>query len=434
MNSIDLSYTSMYNSNQTIQLMDETNFLTIMENINEISLIISRGHNLKETLSAVLDKVLEISGMESGGIYQKDSITGDYVLTIYSIINERIVQKKIIQQNWDYFLPIMNGKVIAIPDVNHFSDRDQNQIIYNNFRSFISIPLILDDINYGTLVASSSDLHEFSELQKRMFSIIGMHIAGYIHNSKFIEQLIKSKEMYYDLFNNAKDIIYIHDLDGYFLSMNQVGLDFFGYSKEEILRLKGRDLLTEESLEIASMFIQQIRDNEDIFVQPIFEVVNKNGDKIFMEFNLRAIIENGKPIAIHGIARNVNKRLQAEKNILIFSKAINLATDGIGISDSEHKISFINESGAKLFGYSQRELLGQPATIFYAEEDLPNLEENITPAMEKYGYWNGLFLGRKKDGSSIPIDIILSSVMAHNGKPLVNIGVFREVKSNLSNT
>ena len=415
--------------------MKETNFLTILENINEISLIISRGHTLKETLSAILDKVLNIAGMEYGGIYLKENIAGDYVLTVYSIINERIVQKKSMQQNWESFLPIMNGKVISIPDIiSDSSYEDQNQIIDNNFRSFICIPLIKDDENFGTLVASSPDLHEFSEIQKRMFSIIGMHIAGYIHNSNFIEQLTKSKEMYYDLFNNAKDMIYTHDLDGYFISMNQAGLDLLGYSKEEILRLKGRDLLTEESLEIASVFMQQIRDTEYISVQPILEVVNKNGDKMFLEFNLRPIMENGKPVAVHGIARNVNKRLQAEKNMLIFSKAFNLATDGIDISDSDHKISFINESGAKLFGYSRRELLGQPANIFYAEEDLPNLEENVIPAMEKYGYWNGLILGRKKDGSSIPIDIILSSVMAHNGKPLVNIGVFREVKSNLSNT
>ncbi|MBE0524266.1 MAG: PAS domain S-box protein [Methanosarcinales archaeon] len=142
-------------------------------------------------------------------------------------------------------------------------------------------------------------------------------------------------------------------------------------------------------------------------------------------------MENGKPVAVHGIARNVNKRLQAEKNMLIFSKAFNLATDGIDISDSDHKISFINESGAKLFGYSRRELLGQPANISYAEEDLPNLEENVIPAMEKYGYWNGLILGRKKDGSVIPIEVSLSSVMDQIGKPLVNIGVFREFKSNL---
>ena len=153
--------------------------------------------------------------------------------------------------------------------------------------------------------------------------------------------------------------------------------------QEEILRLKVGDLLTEESLEIASMFMQQIRDNEDISVQPIFEVVNKNGDKMFLEFNLRAIIENGKLVANHGIARDVNKRLQAEKNILIFSKANDMASDGINFSDSEHKISFINESGAKIFGYSQRELLGQSANIFYAEEDLPNFEENVIPSMKK---------------------------------------------------
>lgn len=434
MDSIDSSYTSVYNTKQNPQLIDEINFLKMLENINEISLIISRGHPLKETLSAILDRVLDIAEMEYGGIYQKDIITGDNVLTVSSIINEKIVQKKSIQQNWESFIPILNEKVIAFPDgIAYFSKEDQNQII-DNISSFICIPLIKDDINYGTLIASSSDLHEFSEIQKRMFSIIGMHVAGYIHNSNLIEHLKKSNEMYYDLFNNAKDMIYTHDLEGNFLNINQAGSDILGYSIEEILRLNFKDILTEESLDIASEIRKLFMNNENVSVLPVFEVVNKNGDKMFLEFNLRTIFENGKAVGIHGIARDVNKRLKAEKNMLIFSKAFNLATDGIGISDSKHKISFVNESGAKLFGYSRRELLGQPATIFYAEEDLPNLEENITPAMEKYGYWNGLILGRKKDGSVIPIEITLSSVLDHNGKPLVNIGVFREVKSNISNS
>ena len=261
-----------------------------------------------------------------------------------------------------------------------------------------------------------------------------MHIAGCIYNSNSFEELIKSKEMYYDLFNNAKDMIYTHDLEGNFLNINQAGLDILDYSIEEILQLNFKDLLTEESLDIASEVVKLFMNNANVSVQPVFEVVNKNGNKMFLEFSLRTIIENGKPVAIHGIARDVNKRLQSEKNMLIFSKAINLAKDGINISDSDHKISFINESGAKLFGYSRRELLGQPANIFYAEEDLSNLEENVIPGMEKYGYWNGLIMGRKKDGSAISVEITLSSVMGNNGKPLANIGVFRELKSNISNT
>ena len=77
-------------------------------------------------------------------------------------------------------------------------------------------------------------------------------------------------------------------------------------------------------------------------------------------------------------------------------------------------------------------MLGKHADILYAEEDLSNLVENVIPAMEKYGYWNGLILGRKKDGKAFPLEVTLYSVMDKNGKPLVNIGVFRENKSHKS--
>ena len=139
-------------------------------------------------------------------------------------------------------------------------------------------------------------------------------------------------------------------------------------------------------------------------------------------------MENGKLIGVHGVARDVDKRLNAEKNMLVFTRALNLTPNGINLSDDKHNITFINEAGAKLFGYSRSELIGQPANIFYAEEDLPNLRENVIPAMEKHGYYHGLILARKKGGAVFPLEVTLTSVFGQNGETVANIGVFRERK------
>jgi PAS domain S-box-containing protein len=273
---------------------------------------------------------------------------------------------------------------------------------------------------------SSPGIHELTETEKRLFSIIGRQLGNSIKQADLIEKLHKSREIYHDFFDNAADIIYAHDMEGNFLFVNKAGLDILHLDKKDFLRSNIRDFLTAESLEVAQSVISLLIQGEKIQFPVILEVIRTDGARLFIEFNVRPILEDGKPVGVHGIARDIDRRLKAEQNILIFNKALNLTSDGIDVSDADHNITFINEAGAKMFGYSRMELIGQHASIFYAEEDMSNFTENVIPAMEKYGYWNGLILGRKKDGTAFPLEVTLNSMMDEKGEPLVNLAIFRK--------
>ncbi len=414
---------------------EKNNAFETLELFNQISLIVSKENSFEKTLSELLDKVLEFTKMESGGIYILNRETGNYILTAHSTVPEEFFQKHSeITREWKSLLPVIDeGKVVAIPDVlAHvpYADTGRKKSAINQVsHSFTGIPLINENCINGILMIRYPGIHEFTETEKRLFSIIGRQLGNSIKQANLIEQLHISREMYRDLFDNAADVIYTHDLEGNMLSMNKTGLDTLHLDKKDILRLNIRDFLTEESLEVAQYMMSLTNQGEDIRFPIILEVTWVDGARSFIEFNIRPILEDGKPVAIHGIARDIDRRLKAEQNILIFNKALNLTLDGINVSDADHNITFINEAGAKMFGYNRMELIGQHASIFYAEEDLSNLTENIIPAMEKYGYWNGLILGRKKDGTAFPLEITLNSMMDEKGEPLVNLAIFRERKT-----
>ncbi len=57
------------------------------------------------------------------------------------------------------------------------------------------------------------------------------------------EALRASEERYRDLIENAKDMIYTHDLGGRFTSINAAGEQITGYSRVEILRMSIADLV-----------------------------------------------------------------------------------------------------------------------------------------------------------------------------------------------
>jgi len=412
----------------------------ILELFNQVSSIISRNNPFEKTLSELLDKVLEITGMESGGIYILNRETGNYILTVHSNVSEEFLQKHSeITRKWKSLLPVMDeGKVVEIPDVPDpvpYTDTGRKKLAINErIHSFAGIPLINENSINGILMISCPGIHEFTETEKGLFSIIGRQLGNSIKQANIIEHLHKSCEVYHDLFDNAVDMIYTHDMECNMLSINKAGLDILLLDKKDILRSNMRDFLTAESQEVAQYIMSLITQGKEIRFPVILEVIRTDGARLFIEFNIRPIMEDGMPVAVHGIARDIDRRLKAEQNILIFNKALNLTSDGIDVSDADYNITFINEAGAKMFGYKRMELIGQHASIFYSEEDISNFTENVVPAMKKYGYWNGLILGRKKDGTAFPVEVTLTSMMDEKGEPLVNLVIFRERNKRSSET
>src|SRR6202008_3959199 len=61
--------------------------------------------------------------------------------------------------------------------------------------------------------------------------------------------LSQSEERYRDYFENAKDAIYVHDLNGYYIMVNKAGEELIGYSRDEILRMRISDVVPRGGLD-----------------------------------------------------------------------------------------------------------------------------------------------------------------------------------------
>ena len=112
-----------------------------------------------------------------------------------------------------------------------------------------------------------------------------------------------------------------------------------------------------------------------------------------------------------------------------FLKLIDIIPDAIVIVNKEGKIKYINSKTEKLFGYTNSELIDQEVEILipmkFRQRHVKHRETySKEPLTRPMG--SGLdLLARRKDGSELPVDIMLSKIET-DSEPLV-ISVIRDI-------
>ncbi|MFX1530043.1 MAG: PAS domain S-box protein [Promethearchaeota archaeon] len=123
------------------------------------------------------------------------------------------------------------------------------------------------------------------------------------------KELEESQERYRNLFQHSNDAIFLHDLEGNIIDVNQKVLEHFGYTKEEILSLKIADLHpTSELIESKKAFEEVSKKG---FVTFEINFKKKNGE-IFPAEVSSSLFKIGDESFIQGEVRDITIRKQAE--------------------------------------------------------------------------------------------------------------------------
>jgi PAS domain S-box-containing protein len=128
------------------------------------------------------------------------------------------------------------------------------------------------------------------------------------------EAIRKSEERYRDLFENANDMIYSHDLDGNFLSANRKAKEIMGYTHEEMLRANIADFVSPDHVALIQQRIKRRLAGET--PPPLeLDIVAKDGRQLTVEVNSWLERDERGPTAVYGIVRDITERKRAEEAI-----------------------------------------------------------------------------------------------------------------------
>jgi len=147
-------------------------------------------------------------------------------------------------------------------------------------------------------------------------------IASLIERKRTQDQLRHSQARYIELFDNANDIVYTHDLEGHYTSLNKKGQEVTGYTVEEAAALEFDNLATPEDVALAKQMLRRKLAGDQ--TSTIYEVAikAKDGTIIPVEVNTQLIYQNGKPVGVQGIARDIRARKEAEERFRQVSESL----------------------------------------------------------------------------------------------------------------
>jgi diguanylate cyclase (GGDEF)-like protein/PAS domain S-box-containing protein len=111
------------------------------------------------------------------------------------------------------------------------------------------------------------------------------------------------------------------------------------------------------------------------------------------------------------VARDITERKRAAGSLAQQAAAMKASMDGIAIIDHCGICIYLNDAYAKIFGYADPErLIGASWEVFYFDEELKRLKEQAMPAVWRDGSWRGEAMGLRLNGSTLPLEISISSV------------------------
>ncbi|MBW4527154.1 MAG: PAS domain S-box protein [Phormidium tanganyikae FI6-MK23] len=234
--------------------------------------------------------------------------------------------------------------------------------------------------------------------------------------------LSQSEELFRAYVETANDMVYTVDLDGILTYMNSYGQKLLGCTREEIIGRSYLDFVSplhrEKTLQAFTNLIKtgELRDFE-------FVLTTSRGTELHLEVNGKLLFRDEELIGGMGIGRDITERKRIEKQLQIFSRAVESAYDSTVITDLNGKIVYANSAASRIFNWQAEMLVGTHAAVFYPERK----QTELLIAQAIGGGWSGEVICHRRNGDSFPALVSVSPILDEHNQPTAVSMITRDI-------
>ncbi|MEI6293810.1 MAG: PAS domain S-box protein [Methanomicrobiales archaeon] len=200
----------------------------------------------------------------------------------------------------------------------------------------------------------------------------------------------------------------------------------FGTTREEILKAGGwSSFIHPEDQDVMDEHRRKLFANEGHVSE--LRVISRNGEVHWINHRTQPEWDDkeGRLVRFYAAGQDITGRKQTEDELFRILKAVESASDAIGISDPKGCHIYQNHSFTSLFGYPLEELhsvLGP--VILYAD---PGFGKEVFDTIMGGGSWNGEITMVAKNGRQFPVALRADAITDDKGNIIGLIGIHTDI-------
>ncbi|MGB5924672.1 MAG: PAS domain S-box protein [Dehalococcoidia bacterium] len=154
-------------------------------------------------------------------------------------------------------------------------------------------------------------------------------MAAYRQNKRQQEKLRKTvkdmklaRQNYEELFTNASDAIWVHNLEGNITLVNKACEKLSGYPVSELIGKNIRDFLNPEGLSLARQVKDKLLRGETMEQRYEQRLIKKDGSEAIMQLATRLIVSDGQPQTFQNMARDITEEGKLRDNLQFYLRQV----------------------------------------------------------------------------------------------------------------
>jgi PAS domain S-box-containing protein len=287
------------------KLLDRTRELAALDSV---ALTLSHAGNLKDMLNKSLLKILDsLSDIEpKGGVFLCDPDGEVMHLTAQKGLEPEFAQREETIKMGECLCGMVAQTGEMLFTEQGCDDPRHTRLPGEKGHSHIIIPMKSRGVVLGVIFLYPKKGFALKPSDVQMLDAIGVQLGMAVENLRFYAEVKESSEKYWDLFENARDILFTMDTEGKLTAVNKATEKFSGYSKVELAGESVLDFLTPEGAAAAKRALAGEHKSANRMIE--FEVVKKDGSRAFIEVSARKMFKGRQAVGYQVSARDVTER------------------------------------------------------------------------------------------------------------------------------
>jgi PAS domain S-box-containing protein len=246
---------------------------------------------------------------------------------------------------------------------------------------------------------------------------------------KNLEDLNKQGIIFEKFAEMLPESIFEMDLTGKISYVNRKGLDFFGYTRDDIGKGFHISELFPDDYFRMSVTLKALTSPGETSVDE-FTARRKDGTPVTVMIHSFARFLNDRIIGYRGVITDISKHREYENRInrekAFLEHLIDSTPEAIAIIDASGNISMINKEFIKLFGYSPEEAINRHINDLIVPEEMRDEALAIDELVRTNGKEVRQTIRRSKSGILFHVSLIATTVTINN-EVVASLGIYRDI-------